>query len=305
MKSSDLIEQEIESAIASGKYKVAGLDLFQDFSKIEISDSLIDHLLYTKSLLNDYLNEIMDLKDKTPGLMEYLNALKAGDVVDNQSLEKENSFLIGLYLQVGKENALDKIIRYTKENSKITSLDIYKVHKSLLYGTSSECEELVRTKNQKFVGRFENGMRIIDYFPIDYKECEEAGKKIAQLYNSRLSGEKFDNVFLQPFIIHGLFGALQIFSDGNTRMGRIMQHTLMWQLINEKTEFNFELPPIYATRSYYPYRGEYRSKISELVINNNSESWNDWFEFNLKRVEDQIYLNNGNINIIKRKIKTL
>lgn len=292
-------EQEINEAISSGNYKVASLDLFQDFSKLEISNSLKDHLVYTKDLLNYYLSEIIELQNKIPGLKEYLNALKAADLVDNQSLEKENSFLIGLYLQVEKENALDEIIRYIKENKELTDLNIYEVHRSLLYGTSSESEELVRCKNQKFVGRFENGKRIIDYFPIDYKECEEAGKKLAKLYNSRL----FDNVFLQPFIIHGLFGALQIFSDGNTRMGRLVQHTLMWQLINETTNFNFDLPPLYATRSYYPYRGEYRNKIANLVVKNDSESWDEWFEFNLKRVEDQIYLNSENINVIKRKVK--
>ena len=105
-------------------------------------------------------------------------------------------------------------------------------------------------------------------------------------------------------MIHGLFAALQMFNDGNTRMGRLIQHVLMWKLVNEQTEFSFDKPPIYATRSYYPFRGEYRSKIASLVIDNNNEAWEKWFDFNLKRIEDQIFMGNENLVELKRRVKS-
>lgn len=296
-------EKEIKEAMESGKYKIADLSIFKDFSKIKITENLLDHIKYTTELLEEYLNAVMELEDKNPGLKEYLTALKVGDIVDNQSLEKENSFMIGLYFHVNRDKAIDILMNYIKNDQTITPEKIYQIHDNLLYGTSSEGKTLIRNTNEKFVGRFENGQRIIDYFPIDYKDIEEATKNIAQLYNDRLNISDIDNVFLQPFLIHGLFGALQIFNDGNTRMGRLMQHTLIWQLINEKLNFDFNEPPIYATRSYYPYRSQYRNLISSLVTQNDDESWIKWFDFNLNRVEDQIYMNNENINEIKRRIR--
>ena len=164
------IEKEIRQAMESGKYKIAGLDMFDMVDKIKLSDKLKGHLKDAENYFYDYLNDISILGDSKPGLNEYLNAIKAGDIIDNQSLEKENSFLIGLQMQVQREAAIDKIIRYAKEGKEITKKDILRVHNTLLRGTSSEDNKLVRDKNEKRVGHFEGNDRIIDYFPIDYKK---------------------------------------------------------------------------------------------------------------------------------------
>jgi Fic family protein len=179
---------------------------------------------------------------------------------------------------------------------------MFNLNNTLLYGTFSDDATSIRTKNNKFVGKFVDGKRIIDYFPIDCKYVYEAADRIALLYNDRLTGSQFDNVFLQPFLIHGLLGGLQIFNDGNTRMGRIMQHALMWQLINERTKFNFDMPVVYATRSYYPFRHKYRDNITKLVTDGSNYVWNDWFDFNLDRIEDSIYAGRENVKTLKRKL---
>lgn len=295
-------ERVIEEAIASGKHSIASLEIFDIIKNIDVSDKLIKHLDYTTEILTEHLGEISELKDRKPGLNEYLKALKVGDIVDNQSLEKENSFMIGLYMQVKKENAIDKLIKILKQKGEISGTDISRVHNTLLYGTSSEDINLVRNKNDKFVGTVDNNGIQIDYLPIDYRDIKIALEELAKLYNSRASSDYLDNLLFQPFLIHGLFGVFQIFNDGNTRMGRLMQHALLWQLINEITDYNFDNPPIYATRSYFPYRGEYRDRIASLVIDNNSEAWNKWFDFNLNRIEDQIYASDENIKMLKRKL---
>ena len=253
MKYNSTKEREVNEAMESGKYKVADLSIFKDFESMQFSDKLFSHIEYTTDLLNEHLDMIMDFKDTTPGIDEYLKALRTADIMDNQHLEKENSFMIGMYYHVDREKSIDILLSHSK--------DIFKIHNNLLYGTSSEGDDLVRKTNEKYVGRFVNGERVIEYFPLHYKDVPEAAVKIAEIYNSRLGGENFDNLFLEPFLVHGLFGALQLFNDGNTRMGRIMQHALLWQLINEKTDFDFELPPVYATKSYYPFRGNYRNLI--------------------------------------------
>lgn len=295
---------QIKEARESGKYPVASIDLIRNIENITVSQEINDHVEYTEELLQGYLDRIKSLNGFKPGLKEYLETIKAADIIDNQKMEKENSFLIGLYMQVQRKSASEQLINILKTKGKISAKDIVKVHETLLTGTFSELDgtEPLRMENNKFVGRFENGKRKIEYFPIDYKEIPESLSLLANCFNSEMSNLSEKDILLQPIIVHGLLGALQIFEDGNTRMGRIMQHVLIWKLINERRELKFNLPPIYVTRAYYPLRSNYRDKISNLVIYNNDEVWNDWISFNLNRIEDQIFFNHENIKVMERKI---
>lgn len=304
MKHVSTKEKEVLDAMNSGKYKVANLEIIEKAQNFEMTEKLYDHLEYTKELFETYLTDISELKDDFPGLEQYLEVIKTADIIDNHKLEKENSFLLGMFYHTDKEKAIDRLIKYTNDNKILDSNDLFFIHNLLLYGTSSDEKDLVRTTNEKFVGKIENGKRIIDYFPLHYKDVPMAADKIAQLYNMDLENDSFNNMFIKPFMIHGLFAALQMFNDGNTRMGRLIQHVLMWKLVNEQTNFSFDKPPIYATRSYYPFRGEYRSKIASLVIDNNNEAWEKWFDFNLKRIEDQIFMGNENLVELKRRVKS-
>lgn len=298
--------QMIDDERKTGKYPTVGLEVVEKVKNLKISDDVLEHVDETSKRLREvYLDEIEEFRDHVPGLKEYLNSIKVGDIMDNQKMEKENSFLIGLYMQINKQTAIDKLIKKLRTKGVITNKDIVNIHDTLLYGTSSENDEKVRSHNYKFVGRkYQSGKIEIDYFVIDYKDIPEATNAIANYFNNPVGNSDIDsNVFLRPFIIHGLFGAVQMFEDGNTRMGRIMQHALMWQLINEQMGYDFEQPPIYATRSYYPMREKCREKIKNIVVNNDDEAWNDWFHFNLNRIEDQMYCNDENIKALRRRMK--
>jgi len=295
----------IEEERSTGKYPTVSLDVIQTDKNLKLSDDVLEHLNDTQACLKEnYLDVIASFEGTKPGLREYLNSIKLSDIMDNQTMEKENSFLLGLYMQTNKQSAIDKIIKKMKSKGMITANDIINIHNTLLYGTSSENDEKIRSHNYKFVGRkYKSGKIEIDYFVLDYKDIKEATRALADIYNQPLEIENIDsNVFLRPFIIHGLYGALQIFEDGNTRMGRLMQHALMWKLINEQMGFSFAQPPIYATRAYYPMREKCREKIKNLVVENNNEAWCDWFHFNLDRIEDQMYASYENIKSLKRKI---
>ena len=176
-------ERIIEAAMNSGNYSIANMEIFDTVKNIDVSDKVLEHLKYTTEILMGHLEEVSALGDKKPGLNEYLKALKVGDIFDNQSLERENSFLIGLYMQVKKENAIDKIIKLIKQKGKLSPSDIGRIQNTLLYGTSSEDVNLIRTKNDKFVGTIDNNGIQIDYLPIDYLEIKNALEEISKIYN--------------------------------------------------------------------------------------------------------------------------
>ena len=63
------------------------------------------------------------------------------------------------------------------------------------------------------------------------------------------------------------------------------------------------MPIVYATRQYFPYRNQYRDLIKNIAVQNNEEAWDEWFSFNLRRIQDNIYLNKQNIELSKQRIK--
>lgn len=292
---------ELERLRNSGEYSVAKLEMLDKIYELEMTSKLNSHIEYINEIFMQYLEELMELSGQKPGLSEFLKAIRLEDVKANHCLERENPFLISLYSQMTKTTMMGRLIRYAKNDKELTGKDIFSLHNTLLNGTISEGFSSVRMDNHTFVGGYVNGVMEIDYFPLDYKDIKGAANALASIYNSRLDNELYNNMFIQPFLLHGLFAALQMFKDGNTRMGRVMQHALLWRYIGMYTEYQFDSPTIFATQSYFPYRKQYRDKVNDLVINGDNDSWYKWFEFNLDRIEDTIDFNKQNINELKRR----
>ena len=192
--------------------------------------------------------------------------------------------------------ALDKLLE-TKDS--LTSLDFQRLHRRLLDKTPSGENNLeYRMENTTFVGDFlPGGERQIDYLPIDYKLIPEAVSKLLELYNQR--PDNIELAFLKPLIIHGLIAGLQIFKDGNTRFGRMLQYVSLYNSTVNFIDSSLPSPALYASKTYYPMREKYRRLIHELALGNDSDIWNKWFIFNYHRFEDQIMVNEQNIKSLK------
>lgn len=293
------IDKEVEEMMSSGKYPIVGVDILEKVKDIEVFDITKDHIEYTVELYLNYLNSIRKLPEKH--LNNFLRTLKAAEILDNQKLEEENSFLLSLYMTILDKNSIDEMIDLN--GKELTEEKLLTIHRLLLEGTSSEKKEEFgyRVNDRKFVGAWRNGVRDIQYFPIKHTEISKAAKMFIDFYNSNEDISERE-VLLKPFIVHGLLAALQLFNDGNTRLSRVLQHAKIWNLT--KDVFNIELssPAVYISRSYYPYRREYRQKIKNIVVNSDSVTWNDWFNFNLDRFEDQLFYIDSNLEEFQKII---
>lgn len=293
------IDREIEEIINSGKYPIVTTELFNSIKNLEINPEIKDHLEYTVDLYKNYLKELLNLPvDKQE---HFLKTLKAAEIMDNQKLEQENSFLISLYMTVLGDNSIDEMLKIS--NRKIESQDLVKMQNLILEGTSLDKKDNngYRTNNRRFVGTWKNGVRNIQYFPLDYRNIDDAVSKFLNYYNEKEKDEL--SVLLKPFIIHGLLASLQLFPDGNTRLSRLLQHIKIWQSTKEVFNSDISMPAIYMSRSYYPYRTEYRNKIKNIAVSMDNISWNDWFNFNLNRLEDQLFYISDNLDAYKKIIK--
>lgn len=293
-------DREIRKIIESGEAPVVDLSIFDCLDSLTVKDSIKGKIEFT---IEEY-QELLNLVKELPPILrtKYLLASKNADIIDNQVLEEEDSFLISLQREIGFVSALDETIEhYGKPYDKDTFV---RIHDLLLESTSTEDEVGLREDNVKFVGTWEDGERKIQYFPIISDDVEEALRIFLSFYNANINNvhNEYDAI-LKPIIYHGLLSALQLFQDGNTRYARTIQHVEMWGMLNNIVDDDIDLPLLYATRQYFPYRGRYRELIKNIAIDNDEEAWDEWFRFNISRIQDSIYKSDTNIKTLQRKYR--
>lgn len=289
-------EQEVLKAMESG-VPIVGLDIFKRVQNLTLSEQALNYIAFTEELYRKYHDIILSLPDDLRS--NYLQTLKGEDIINNQVVEKENSFLLALYYKTHPKNAMDEMIRCC--NSEITASEFIKIHDKLLDGTSSEDQKGLREDNLKFVGTYVAGQRQIDYFPILEKDIVKALREYLSLINDKKRVQSKEDAFLKPIIYHGLLAALQLFKDGNTRYARLIQHINLWYYTNQTLGYDFSLPTVYATKQYAAGRASYRGLIKSIAITENDDAWNNWIIFNLKCLQNNIWVNQSNIETLKRR----
>ena len=291
-------QQEVESIIASGA-PIVKMNIFDVLDNYVPSERIKNIIEYTKDLYVELYDKLSEYTDDEK--LTFLKTLKESDIIDNQSIEKEDLFLIALRRNFESVFSIDLLLEKVNNNEYISKEDFINIHDTLLIGTSSENKLGLRDNDLKFVGSYQSNPqtkyfyenRAISYFPLKHTEIDAALDKFLNFYNSGIRpNDKYD-VILLPMVCHGLIAALQLFKDGNTRYGRLFQNVLLYKLANDELNIDLELPLVYATRQYAAYREEYRKKIENIVLNNNAEAWEDWFSFNLKRIQDGIFYNSN------------
>lgn len=293
-------DEEVRKIIAEGKYPIVDLTIFDYLDQLHASESLKGKIEYTMDIYQDLIKEIKNLPPELK--LNCLLELKKTEVKENQELENENPFVISLAQKMNPTTALDiAISHYGKE---YTKEDFIYLHDYLLLGTSSSDKQGLREDNSKFVGTWKDGEKNIQYFPIISDDIDKALTKFLNFYNSNIDNtEKEYDTVLKPIIYHGLIAALQLFKDGNTRFARTIQHVELWGMLNNIVDKGIEMPIVYATRQYFPFRNQYRDLIKNIAVQNSEEAWNEWFNFNLRRIQDSIYKNEQDIELARRIIK--
>jgi len=287
------VTRKVEEKMASGKYPVANLELFDSIKKLDLaSDTQIKNgVECTHDLYIEYLKNIRDSLTKYQQ-GEFAKTLKNMDIIDNQALEKEDSFLVALSMGVSgdRKYAINEMIK--NYGNKFDKSKFVKYHDLLLKGTSSYDKLGLRDANTKFVGNWPQGQEEpnISYFPIDYRDIDKAIDKFISYYNNHINDTTNDyDKYIKPIIYHGLIAALQLFNDGNTRYARLFQHVELWGMLNNYEESKTDLPIVYGTRQYFPYRSDYRNLIEKIVQQKDEEAWKKWIVFNLHRLQDSMY----------------
>ncbi len=300
-----IAQQQIESIINAGA-PIVKLNIFDILDGYVPSEYIKNQIEYTKELYLDLVDKLKEFNEEDQ--ITFLKTLKDTDIIDNQSIEKEDPFLITLHRNFESVFSVDLLLDKLTFGEKISKEEFVKIHDILLLGTSSENKLGLRDNDLKFVGSYEVNPqtkfsfenRAISYFPLKHTEIDTAISKFLNFINSGVTPNNEYDIVLLPMACHGLISALQLFKDGNTRYGRLIQNVLIYKLANEELGLNLALPLVYATRQYAAYRGEYRKKIENIVLNNDTKAWEEWFDFNLKRIQDGLYYNTNSLDTLRR-----
>ena len=300
-----IAQQQIESVINAGA-PIVKLNIFDILDGYTPSEYIKNQVEYTKELYLDLVAKLREFPKEDQEI--FLKTLKESDIIDNQTIEKEDSFLIALQRNFESTFSVDLLLDKISSKEKISKEEFVKIHDVLLLGTSSENKLGLRDNDLKFVGsyeinpqtKFSFGNRAISYFPLRHTEIDTAINKFLNFINSGIRPNNDYDIALIPIACHGLISTLQLFKDGNTRYGRLFQSVLLNEFINNELGLNLSLPLVYATRQYAAYRGEYRKKIENIVLHNDEKAWEEWFDFNLKRIQDGLFYNSNSLDCLKQ-----
>ena len=291
--SKKMVEESFEKYRAESPELVVKPDVIKRLINFNISNSNKNMNEYITELYEEYINELDSLDEET--LKKYLRILKNADVRDNQILENVDSFLISLYLESERVHAIDNALK----KDIITERDIRNLHAKLLKGTSNEASTSYRTHNRSYVGYydFEKNAKVINFFPLDYREISPAMKEFTDYFNEDEKDKS--KLFIKPFTVHGIISSLQVFDDGNTRLGRLLQNVKLYKQTNDMLGKNYNKPIIYITKQYSPQRATYRSLIENMAKNPDDDNINRWTSFNIDQAMSAITMASDNIQKIK------
>lgn len=288
--------------LQDARKKIVDTSIFDHVSDVVLDDKTKKSLDYTRELYIDYLKELNNFKESIKE--QILRTLMNTEVIDNHSVEMENINLLTSYCETHHSSAIRYLIKkLVTENLDINDNILKKTHEILMRGTSNGAGIAAgyRNNNSFYVGYIENGEKTIEFLPIAHENIKEAMEILFDYYNSNILD--INLLFAKPFIVHGLLAALQVFEDGNTRMARTLQHINLYTLTNELDDSidKFNLPAIYFSKNYIPFRYEYRSLIRDIALIHNNEVWNAWINFNLNRMQERIYANENSFMLLKKQ----
>lgn len=299
-------EKEVESVIAAGA-PVVQLSIFDSLKDYVPSAAVCEQVKYTTELYADLVNKLGSCSDKEKSA--FLIALKDAETINNHSMEKEDPFLIMLSKRLVPISAIDLLLAEIDSGKKMSLEDFIDIHDILLQGTSSSEQLGLRENDLKVVAsldvrpdtKYFFGGMAISYFPLRHTEIKEAVDRLLDFINSSPRNE-YDS-FLLPMACHGLIASLQLFKDGNTRYGRLVQSTMMHRFLNKDFNVDFQLPLVYGARQYAAYRSKYRELVEGIAVESDNASWDRWFDFNLRRIQDGILYNINCLDEMKRREK--
>lgn len=278
----------------------------KNIRNLKVYDSTMFHLDDVISMYNEYIekiNNMSDLQRKT-----FLRIIEDNELIDNQTVENENSFLVTFYSKLEKQHSLNYLkTMFSKKNTSVE--EVNHLHSIMINGSSADEPQNHRYRDgshpsddQRWVGYYDsNNKPVVEYVPIPSNMVMQEMKSLIDYVNDLSDNSIFSNIFIKPMIIHAEMAVMQPFGDGNTRTARLLQYGDMWKLTNEQSSNHVLKPVLYLSDRYKIYRRDYRTYIKNIAVQKDDDAWNKWFDFNLNMIDEKLYKSLNDVDQIVRR----
>lgn len=272
--------------------------VIESVEKLELSSRINEHLAETHANYLSFLRKLLSLDEKV--LKLYLKTIKDRELVNNQETELESSFLIELYLNSQRKDSIDIAMKHF-EDGNITKEELIKLHRIVIKNSADDHpgNYTLRKDDDKWVGHYgTGGQQRVDYYPPKHTEIDGMLDYILAFLNDDKSDRDINQTLIKPFIVHGFLGYLQAFGNGNTRLGRVLQHGKIWHMTGVQEGIEISHPAIYLSRNYLQTRPQYRELLKNVA---REQNWDAWLDYNLNMVDEQLYFSENNLSLIRSR----
>ncbi len=279
---------------------------------MEALDKISDYKLnsnvefHMQDSIESYITYLNMLSELSPRECEiFLNTLKNNEIINNQEMEHEDPFMVQLELELecskGKKNtSIDIMTNSILENKPLTIRKIEQLHRLIIHGTCDDKPENYKIRDkQAYVSETTNGIEKVCYYAPNPEEIKPYLNKILEFLNSD-DNKKEQDILYNSILTHFYIAALQPFGNGNTRLARLIEYGSIFKLSREVLGSKIKSPALFVSKNYLMTRASYRNNISKLVNEPTDDSFNNWMNYNLNMVDEQIYFCN---NILKKRFK--
>ena len=221
--------------------------ILDSIENITLSDYTLDELFHTLQLYEEYLCEVNNLSESNKDI--FLEAIRYEEMIGTQLFESKCDFHLtsaALSLE-DKKDSITYLVENVTEHGIIRIPNLKKAHKIILEGTTIEKDDDDFRNKQVVVGYYDPNKKqnVIQYVPPKSEDIDVFMDKIIEFINLKIDNNTFHAMLLKPMVVHALIAILQPFSDGNTRLSRLVQCVDTWHSTNIIYYVNFDLPALY------------------------------------------------------------
>lgn len=248
-----------------------------------------------------YLNMLSELSPTKRQV--FLNTLKNNEIVNNQEMEHENPFLVQLELEASnskKNTSIDIMTDSILESKPLNIRKIEQLHRLIIHGTNDDKPENYKIRDKEaHVSEVNDGIEKVCYYAPSPEEIKPYLSKILEFLNNE-DNKKEQDVFYNSILTHFYIAALQPFGNGNTRLARLIEYGSIFKLSREVLGSKIKSPALFVSKNYLMTRASYRDNISKLVNEPSDDNFNNWVNYNLNMIDEQLYFCN---NVLEKKVK--
>lgn len=264
--------------------------------KIRLDDNVLFHLEETNRNFDEYLRHLAQYDDYTV-LHHWISSL-FNEIAFSQRIENH---------LIKPEDMLRESIFF--DTLQMSHARIKRLHQFVLDKDDKSIPDDYREKGEEVrvsAMNPDNGEEILYWKGAQGADVKKFMDDFIALYKSNSLSLLNSNPFLKSALVSLLFVRIHPFKDGNGRTSRMIYNIKFTDLINKIYNTKLKLCPLNLSRVIMMYRPTYAKTINNIYFDmehDNNEEINAWFEFILRRADEEIFYGTNQIPQLDRNME--